>query len=219
MSSTNRGIKRISHDLYETPPFVCNRLLEAVPLPPGRWLEPCAGSGNIIRAVNARDLNVEWSGCEIRPETQDVLAPLCPGGLHIFDFLALPEDDFGGKFDVALTNPPYSLAQEFIEKCMRMSRQTVMLLRLNFLESETRCEFMRRYPPDVFVLPNRPIFSINKHGKPGSDSTAYGWFRWWDYESYDRVPPGERRGTVQVLNQTPLAERKAWNQRLRELAA
>jgi len=48
-----------------------------------------------------------------------------------------------------------------------------MLLRLNFLASERRQEWMKTDTPDVYVLPNRPSF----RGK-GSDATEYAWFVW-----------------------------------------
>ena len=45
MSATNRGAVRNEHDFYPTPAWCVHRLLEAVPLPAGRWLEPCVGDG------------------------------------------------------------------------------------------------------------------------------------------------------------------------------
>ena len=54
MSSTHRGAERRPADFYATPHWTVRRLLEALPLPGGVWFEPCAGEGDIIKAVNAK---------------------------------------------------------------------------------------------------------------------------------------------------------------------
>jgi len=80
MSATGRGRERDEHDFYETPAWCVHRLLEAVPqLPGGAWLEPCAGKGAIIRAVNeVRKDPIHWTAVEIDPSHRDDLCPLSP---------------------------------------------------------------------------------------------------------------------------------------------
>lgn len=191
MSATNRGGKREPLDNYPTPAWCVRRLLEAVDLPCGDWLEPAAGDGAIIRAVNChfREMPIEptWTGVEVRN-----VPPFSYDAHYILgDFLT---HDFGGRrFDVAISNPPYCRAQEFIEKCIAISDVTAMLLRLNYLGSETRSEFMRAHPPAIYALPNRPKFVNGK-----SDSCEYGWFVW-----------GLGDSRVRVLADTPLAERRS----------
>ena len=73
MSSTNRGGKRQDLDVYPTPAWVVDRLLEVVDFPGGRWLEPCAGDGAIMRAVNAWRADVRWDACELRAECTPAL--------------------------------------------------------------------------------------------------------------------------------------------------
>lgn len=216
MSSTNRGSKRSPADFYATPPWVTNRLLEAADLPGGRWLEPCAGDGELIRTVRARRPDIVWSAGELREEMRSMLEPISPGGLYLGDLLELPEDYFGPeKFDVAITNPPFSIALPIIQKCMKLAKKTVMLLRLNFWGSDERAEFMRVCPPDTFVLPNRPMFSLNKYGKPGTDSPEYAWMVWESPEYYELNQP--KAGHIQVLGRTPVAERKLWTEHLKRL--
>lgn len=103
--------------------------------------------------------------------------------------------------DLVLTNPPFSLAKEFIEKALSESDTVCMLQRVNFLGSQSRKEFWNRNPPThLFVLANRPKF-IAKCSKcknpenyqigalevcplcggkvrPQSDATEYAWFVW-----------------------------------------
>lgn len=82
------------------------------------------------------------------------------------------------RFDLIVTNPPYSLATEFIEKCWRLMNfhgQMWFLLRLDFLGSKDRYEriYTKIPPTDVWVLSKRPSFTGG-----GTDQHNYGWFRW-----------------------------------------
>lgn len=174
MSATNRGGKRSPADFYATPEWCVRRLVEAVELPGGDWLEPAAGEGAIIRAVARSD--VDWTAWELRQETRAGLAAAVPAGrVHIGDFLA-PEArrEVGRRrFAVAITNPPFRLAQEFIDACLPVADHVVMLLRLNYLASKSRWAFMSSHTPDVYVLPSRPSFT-----GAGTDSIEYAWFVW-----------------------------------------
>jgi hypothetical protein len=135
---------------------------------------------------------VSWTAVEIRQEaSRDLL------GLHAVDsvcanFLTLPPPPH--PYQVVITNPPFSLAMQFVQACLPISTNVVMLLRLNFLASESRSGFMRDTKPNVYVLPNRPSFV--RGGK--TDSIEYAWFHWY---------PGAE-GIVRVLPTTPAAERK-----------
>ena len=66
-----RGRKKTPRDTYPTPAWCTRLLLRTVPLPPGRWLEPSAGSGGIMRAVSdvrtdpKHGSDVRWTAVEI----------------------------------------------------------------------------------------------------------------------------------------------------------
>lgn len=200
MSSTNRSAVRNDNDFYPTPAWCVDRLVEAVDLPGGRWLEPAAGRGAIVAAVNARRADVRWSVVEAFPQPEDraVYGRLGVGVADIAhtDFLATEPDPAAEPFQVIITNPPFNQAMEFVTQAMTYRpRAIAMLLRLNFLGTEGRAAFMRTHAPDVYVLPNRPSFS----GK-GTDSIEYAWFVW----------PGRRprkAGRIRVLEPTPASIR------------
>ncbi len=221
MSSTNRkGSQRKDADFYITPPWTVHRLLERIDLPGGRWLEPCAGDGTLIRAINEKRPDVSWSAGELREEMRSSLEDAYEEQLRMGDFLETELSDWsnvGDPFDVIVTNPPYSLAMPFVKKCMSMSKLTVMLLRLNFWGSETRQSFMLNYPPDTYVLPNRPVFALNQHGKPGVDSPEYAWFVFHSQEFYANAP-SDYAGKIQILGTTSKQERKLWNERVKQHA-
>lgn len=81
------------------------------------------------------------------------------------------------KYKTIITNPPYSLAMEFILKSFELVEpdgEVIMLLRLAFLESKKRYDFWQKHPVNkLYILSERPSFT----GK-GTDATAYGWFVW-----------------------------------------
>jgi len=137
---------------------------------------------------------VRWKAYELRPEC---LEPLSNIGASptIVDFTATKLKT--PHFDVILMNPPYRLAQEFVEKSLRISDHVLVLLRLNYLGSKVRNAFMRNDCPDVYVLPNRPSFE--GHGR--TDSIEYAWMHW-----QKRQEP-RKCGKLMVLSLTPKEER------------
>lgn len=202
MSSTNRGATREPSDFYPTPAWCVHRLLEAIEIPGTKWQDPCAGDGAIVRAVSYTGspmVPVQWSTFEIRPECEAKLVDLV--GLerhHTADWLRLNPTV---EPDAIITNPPYSLAMEFVQAAIDRCPFVAMLLRLNFLGSESRSQFLRDNPPSVYVLPNRPSFVKNGH----TDSIEYAWFVWRDTWDSTRVD----EPTIRVLATTPRAERCA----------
>ncbi|BDU13652.1 hypothetical protein [Escherichia phage phiWec190] len=74
--------------------------------------------------------------------------------------------------DIIITNPPFKLALEFLEKSLKEADVSVYLLRLGFLESKKRRAFHQENPPtNLIVLSERPSFVAG-----GTDKTAYAWY-------------------------------------------
>lgn len=201
MSATNRGAARRPNDWYATPAWCVEALLRVWQPVRERCfaLEPCAGDGAIVDAVDHYYLStldphrVSWDAYDIAPQLQD-----SPGGTFIdtFDFLSVEPRSC---YEFIITNPPYSIAQEIVEHALKFKgADVVMLLRLNFLASAKRAHWLRQRCPDVYVLPNRPSFT----GDGVTDSIDYAWFIW---------PHGRAEfetGKVRVLEPVPKARRK-----------
>lgn len=172
MSSTNRGAKRNEADFYATPKDCIQNFINHYGSINGRVLEPSAGNGNITEVVKSNGNNFVVS-LELREEELDNLNAISDE-VVIGDFLKYETQD---KFDYIIGNPPYSLAQEFLEKCFELADENtkiIMLLRTNFLESKKRHEFWQKHPVNgLYVLSKRPSFT----GK-GTDSVSYSWFVW-----------------------------------------
>lgn len=188
MSATNRSrnhgtqYARSASDCYSTPPAANRSILPHLTseLDGALVLDPCAGTGAILRTVlvflEQEDLAVEdVRGVELDPERARVCETVgvsCAVG----DFLAQSPTYGADARRVIVTNPPYGQAMEFVKQSLEWvgSEGTIaMLLRLNRLEGVKREVFHRAHPSGVFVLARRPSFS----GK-GTDATSYAWFVW-----------------------------------------
>ena len=153
MSSTKRGAVRAEADFYETPSWAVDALLNEwdPPVWAKNWLEPCAGNGAIIQAVenaykwtdNAR----VWDAVELMPERLDSLRNIgaVSTRIEIADYLTWrsPLVDAAGrqrKYDIAMTNPAFNVAMAIIQKALLDAEIVIMLLRLAFLETEVGVE-------------------------------------------------------------------------------
>jgi len=174
ISATNRGSKRIDSDFYITPMPVIKDFLNHYKIKPGNILEPCAGNGNFIKVIRECDYYDHITAIELREEERWNLKNNGASEVYIEDFLKFKPTH---EYKTIITNPPYSIAKEVIEKCFEISQkdtEIIMLLRVPFLESKNRYEFWQNYPINkLYVLSKRPSFT----GK-GTDATAYGWFIW-----------------------------------------
>jgi len=191
MSRTTHRSGQARIDYYPTPLWCTHRLIEAVDLPGGRWLEPAVGDGAIVRAVNELRSDVQWTTIDIRRECE-------PDLVADFTWMGCPEIE--GSFDVIITNPPFSSALDFVRTALDRAPIVVMLLRLNWLGGGTRARrpaFLREHMPDVYVLPNRPSFDGE-----GTDATEYAWMVW-------DARRESRWGVVRVLEETPRLERRS----------
>lgn len=65
--------------------------------------------------------------------------------------------------DVIITNPPYSLKNEFIKKCYEYNKPFLLLLPLTALEGKERNELYKKYGIEIIVLNKRINFMKNKN--------------------------------------------------------
>lgn len=172
MSSTNRGGKRSEADFYATPGWVTRAILPHVPID---GLVLCGDGAMMHELVLAGAGRVV--GVEIDAGRAHTAAARVSAVVHHADFLSAPVALRFGPWDLIITNPPFSLAQRFVERALadvRVGGTVAMLLRLAFLERQARAPFHRAHPSDVYVLPKRPSFSADG----ATDSSAYAWFVW-----------------------------------------
>lgn len=161
-------------DCYDTPPAAVHALLKVERLP---WLvwEPACGSGNIVKVL--RDAGHEVVATDLR-------ARGCPDSFDRIDFL-LPI-----KFDceAIVTNPPFSLADRFVEIAIERAPLVIMLLRLAFLEGGRRSRILDTGKlARVHVFTNR-LPMMHREGWNGPKATSAIPFAWFVWDQMHRGP-------------------------------
>lgn len=92
---------------------------------------------------------------------------------HISNFNFLT-DKPNFDFDMIVTNPPYSLKDEFLQKCFEYNKPFCLLLPLTTLEGIKRHELFNKYDIQLLVFDKRVNFMNNKKSCWFNTS----WFCW-----------------------------------------
>lgn len=125
---------RADRDYYATEPAATDWLVRLEHFD-GPILEPSCGEGHISRQL-------------IRAGYTVVSRDLADRGYgEVADFLSPDNTRWDGDI---VTNPPYSFAQQFVEKAMSIipnRHKVAMFLKLTFLEGKHRASLFRQYPP------------------------------------------------------------------------
>ena len=161
---------RESNDYYATPPKAVEELLKREQFNHYVW-ECAVGGGHIADVLKEYGYKVKSSDIIDRGYSDTEIA----------DFLFTERDKNDFSRDI-ITNPPYSIATEFVKHALDISMdatKVAMFLKIQFLESKKRYELFKEYPPKrVYVFVNR--VNCGKNGVFGKESSAvcYCWFVW-----------------------------------------
>jgi hypothetical protein len=173
--SKSRPLSERGLDLYETPPVALKALLAVEGLPRRIW-EPAAGRGAIVEVLASRGYDV-------------VASDIADYGYNLDfrrDFLATRVAPV--NCGCIVTNPPFSLATEFVEHGLNLCQRVVVLGRLAFLESERRSSIMDTgMLARLYVFKNRiPMMHADGWTGPRIRNSAvpYAWY------SFDRDHDG-----------------------------
>lgn len=161
MSQRDSGYARKELDCYETPAWVTEALLPHIPERILSIWEPACGSGKMLRVFEGKFLC--WAS--------DIIAGV--------DFLKENNDE--RKAGAIITNPPYTLAEEFIEHALNLSPFTGMLLRTDFDHAKTRQGLFGNHPAfsKKLVLTKRIKWFEDSKGSP---SFNHAWYLWdWQH--------------------------------------
>lgn len=181
-----------SLDDFPTPPWATRALCEflrsgppSMPLDMWTCREPAANRGHMVAplresfcAVDAADVHDYGAG--FRQE----------------DYLFGPSPD---PVDWTITNPPFRLAEQFIDRAYASSRVGVaVIVRAAFLEGQGRFERLFSVNPPAYVLQftERVVMHKGRLAPEGSTATAYAWLVWIKRETNTRlrwIPPCRKR--------------------------
>ena len=168
MSATGRSDVRRKDDHYVTPAWCVQAIWPKL----GAFdscLDPCAGEGRILMALQDLAASPVYRGIELDEERATLCASQNGIGCVVGDAFTVRGRECAdpwmtptqhNPYDLIIMNPPYSLALEFIKAALASRpREIAVLLRVNFLASKARAQFWREHPCDVYVLPKRPSFA------------------------------------------------------------
>lgn len=138
-------------------------------------LEPAGGGGHMIDALSEIFVFSDIDSVDIEPKRDDIIQA---------DFLSDDNDELINKdYDLVITNPPFKLAKEFIDKSLEISNRYVMYyLKIQFLEGINRKEWFRGLPLKyVYVYsyrsnPHRNGSPVDENGKKWSSTVCYAWY-------------------------------------------
>lgn len=174
MGERKNDVVRPRDDFYPTPRPAVEALLRGGPilgpthLPHAVW-EPACGDGAIARVLEDRGHRV------VSTDLNDH-----GYGLSGIDFLKIAR--IGGSVypRCIVTNPPFSLADQFWRHAMDLGVDVVALfVRLAFLEGMKRREMFLRAPPyAILVFSDRVTLAPKGSGITKGSPTAYVWFLW-----------------------------------------
>lgn len=180
-----------SVDDFPTPPWATRAFLEAVlggsqALESMSCLEPACHVGHMARPLSEYFQTVQSS---------DIVDY---GFGEVSDFLVgeYPEK----SFDWVITNPPFKVAEEFVQQGLRVARVGVaMLVRTVFIESVGRYDrLFSKSPPAYFAQYTERVAMVKgRLDRKASTATGYGWAVWSKFPTTGTqlvwIPPSRKK--------------------------
>lgn len=166
--SSYKRWERKPADLYPTPVDGTESIVPVIQVisdylaldKPMRIWEPACGDGRMARVL-------EWHGFDVFGSDFRETPGYGFGGI---DFLKDQPRTTGlvpeGSFDMIVTNPPFSLAEQFIRRALSITPNVAMLLKATYWNAASRLPFFHEHRPS-FVLPLtwRLAFLESERGK------------------------------------------------------
>ena len=158
-------------DFYPTPPDVTHALMKFLHISPAELVwEPACGNGAMAEVI------FEYGHDMITTDLRET--GYGQGGI---DFLREYRN-----CDAIITNPPFSISEEFIRHALKQARIVAMLLKSQYWHAAKRKTLFQEYPP-AFVLPLtwRPDFMGGERG--GAPTMEVAWTVWIEGENDTRM--------------------------------
>lgn len=201
MSRAVARAKRPAGDFYPTPDWAVDAGLSVLPVKGARVFVPACGDGAWLRGCERAGAE-KLVGLDINGELLDQAARTTGDAVSLYSASFLDdlaswrfanEDEWALKHpDLIVTNPPFSLAEEFVARAALLwpGVRRALLMRVGILESAKRVAFNKKHPARVHIYSSRPSFSNNG----STDAALYGLFEYapeitsGEYEILDCEP-------------------------------
>jgi hypothetical protein len=168
-SCNNVDGKRRKNDFYATPYSLTRLLLDRVKLN-GSILEPACGDGAIVKVLKEREYELTSYDIEVDFFTEN------------------------RKFNTIITNPPFSIANDFIKKAREISNEFYFLLPLSYLHGKARHDTIfhnTSHPLErVFIFTRYPMLgeALREDGKHNTGMMVYAWYKFTkDYQGKPEI--------------------------------
>jgi hypothetical protein len=153
-------------DTFETPNYAVDLLIPFIPKRIQNIWEPSCGSGRIVRRLEHYNYSVFASDIREFPEVDKV-----------HNFLEEDTDVPHGDGWAIITNPPYSIKEEFIEKAFAHGVPFAFLINADY--SGLQISWIKRGCEKI--IPNRRIDYITPTGRQGTTSASQFHSMWLTY--------------------------------------
>lgn len=143
-----------SSDDFQTPEKAIRPLL---PYLNKEWLiwECASGKNNLVNALNKKGFKTIGT---------DIITG--------HDFLSYQPKEF----DCVITNPPFSLKQQFLKRCYNLKKPFALLLPLTTFETRKRQDLFKKHGVQIIFFDKRINFETPSGG--GGSWFATAWFTW-----------------------------------------
>lgn len=143
-------------DHCQTPPYALDPLIPY--LPKAAIWEPAAGEGYLVEGLYDAGFNVVQSRIE--------------DGQNFFDYE--PDD-----WQAQVTNPPYSVKYQWLERSYQLGKPFALLLPVETLGAQSGQNLFRQYGLEIVFLDKRVDFKMPNAGWQGGGSQfPVAWFTW-----------------------------------------
>lgn len=161
-----------SLDFFPTPPWATRALCEIIDLSNAHVWEPAAGEGHMAEVLREYAASVFASDVHVYGYRLDACGSFTGAGL---DVVASPR-----KVDWIITNPPFNLAEAFLQRALDEAHGVAFFVRTQWLETEARHrEVFSKTPPDLVALFAERVALIKGRWDPqASTATSYCWCVW-----------------------------------------
>ena len=111
--------------------------------------EPAAGSGNIVKALAPR-----------RVIGTDIHGAYADPPRNFFDWQP-------SAFDILVTNPPYSIKFDWLERCYDLGKPFALLVPVETIGAQSAQKLMERHGAEIMLLNRRINFIMPRAGLSG----------------------------------------------------
>ena len=153
-------------DDFQTNPWALDVLMPHLNSEWTVW-ECAAGKGNLVHGLCERG--------QERVIASDILPTERIGGVMRWQRNFVEDLAYQFGFDMILTNPPYTLKDEFLARCYEIGKPFALLLPLTALEGQVRQRLYKEHGLEIVFLPKRPEFETPS-GKNSGSWFAAAWF-------------------------------------------